>query len=71
MNTKSDREKTIAPEAGPIQDDRLRREAEEIALGLTEIKAGQYIDDDDLETWLDQLEIDPDAPMPEPRQAAQ
>jgi len=38
-----------------------------IAQGEAEIAAGLVIDGDDLDAWLDQLDIDPNTPMPEPR----
>jgi predicted transcriptional regulator len=67
MNTKSDRETAIVPELDSPQAGRNRLEELEISRGLAEIKAGQCIDDDQLEAWLDQLETNPDAPMPTTR----
>ncbi len=45
---------------------RLQREADAIALGHAQIDAGHGIEDDALETWLDALDRDPDAPLPAP-----
>jgi len=43
---------------------RLRWEAASLERGLAEAMAGHLIEDEDLEAWLDQLEIEPDAPIP-------
>jgi len=49
---------------------RVAREAELIAEARAELDAGLGIEDDQLEAWLDQLEHDPDAPLPTPRVGA-
>ncbi|HTX50812.1 MAG TPA: hypothetical protein VME40_15650 [Caulobacteraceae bacterium] len=43
---------------------RLRREAVEIELAEKELAAGLGIDDAALEAWFDELDRDPDAPVP-------
>jgi len=52
------------------QTARARHEAAVIAKGHADIDAGNGIEDDDLETWLDQLEHDEATPMPPPRNPA-
>jgi predicted transcriptional regulator len=49
---------------------RIRREMAVIAKAHAEIDAGLGIEDDDVEAWLDQLDIDENAPMPLPKSAA-
>jgi predicted transcriptional regulator len=51
-------------ETDTAREARIRWEAEEIAKGKAEIEAGLCYDWDDLKAWYDQLDIDPDAPMP-------
>jgi hypothetical protein len=46
--------------------ERVSREAAVIAEARAEIAAGQGIDDDALESWLDALEFDGNAPLPTP-----
>jgi len=49
----------------PINDsERIQREAALIAEGQAAIAAGRYIADEDLDAWLDELDRDPDAPIP-------
>jgi predicted transcriptional regulator len=43
---------------------RIRREAALIAQGEAELQAGLGVEFDAVEAWLDQLESDPDAPIP-------
>ncbi len=43
---------------------RIRREAEVIAQAHADIDAGRGVDDDVLGAWLDELEANPDAPIP-------
>lgn len=43
---------------------RVQWEAREIERARQEIAAGQGIDDDVLEAWLDELDCDPNAPIP-------
>ena len=45
---------------------REAREAATIARGIAEFKAGLYLTEDELDAWFDQLDRDPDAPMPVP-----
>ena len=52
------------------QTTRVRHEAAVIAKGHADIRAGNGIEDDDLETWLDQLDHDETTPMPPPRSPA-
>jgi len=47
---------------------RLSHEAALIAQAEADIEAGLGIDGDDLEAWLDQLDIDPNTPLTKPRQ---
>jgi predicted transcriptional regulator len=54
-------------ETSAAREARLRWEAESIARGEAQAAAGLLIEEEDLDAWLDQLEIDPDAPMPLPR----
>ena len=44
--------------------ERIRREAALIAEGQAAIAAGRYIADEDLDAWLDELDRNPDAPIP-------
>ena len=46
---------------------REAREAESIARGIADFEAGRYYEEDEIEAWLDQLELNDDAPMPVPR----
>jgi len=46
------------------QAERVLREADAVAEGRAEIAAGQGIDDDALEAWLDALDQDESAPLP-------
>jgi predicted transcriptional regulator len=49
---------------------RIRREAALIAQAHADIDAGLGIEEEELEAWLDQLEIDEDAPLPTPKAPA-
>ena len=54
---------------GETEGERVVREAREaamIARGIAELKAGLYLTEDELDAWFDQLDRDPDAPMPVP-----
>lgn len=46
---------------------REQREAESIARGIADVEAGRYYEEDEIEAWLDQLELDDNAPLPVPR----
>ena len=46
---------------------REAREAESVARGHADFAAGRYYEEDEIEVWLDQLELDDNAPMPVPR----
>ena len=46
------------------RDARIHAEAAIIAQAEVDIDAGLGIDDDDLESWLDELERDENAPLP-------
>jgi hypothetical protein len=46
--------------------ERVKREAEIIAQAHADIDAGLGIGDDELEAWLDELDVNPDAPLPSP-----
>ena len=49
----------------PTDDsERLLREAALIAEGQAAIAAGRFIADEDLDAWLDELDRNPDAPIP-------
>ena len=50
---------------------RVRREAERIAQAKAEYAAGLVIEDEDFEAWLDALDIDENAPPPQPRSTSQ
>jgi hypothetical protein len=57
----------LAPTPGETsveRAERLRREAAVIARGHADIEAGFGVEDDDLEAWLDRLELDENAPPP-------
>jgi len=75
MTTKTSRKPNHIPRYGIPETPeelttRLSHEAAVIAQAEAEIAAGLVIDGDDLDAWLDQLDIDPDAPMPQPRPRA-
>jgi hypothetical protein len=57
-------------ETADQRETRIQRELAIIAKAHAEIDAGLGIDDDDLEAWLDQLDIDENAPFPLPKSAA-
>lgn len=46
------------------ESDHIRREAALIAEGRAAIAAGRFIADEDLDAWLDELDRNPDAPIP-------
>lgn len=54
-------------ETGEQRRARVAHEAELIAQARAELEAGLGIEDDQLEAWLDQLEQDPEAPLPAPQ----
>lgn len=54
------------PESAAERAERIRREAEVIALARTELDAGLGIEEEEAEAWLDALEADEDLPLPEP-----
>lgn len=56
-----------APPDTETPADRVTREAAAIAQARAQIAAGQGIDDADLEVWLDQLDDNEDAPLPDHR----
>jgi predicted transcriptional regulator len=56
-------------ETPSARDARLRWEAASLARGLAEVVAGLLIEDDDLEAWFNQLDVDENAPMPKPKAA--
>ena len=49
---------------------REQREAESIARGIADLKAGRYFTEDELDAWFEELERNPDAPMPIPPRRA-
>lgn len=55
------------PETPDERTVRLRHEAALIAKGVADFAAGNYYDDDEVEAFLDQVEIDPHTPLPPPR----
>jgi len=55
------------PDAQEERAARTRYIAALIAQGEEEIAAGLGIAGDDLESWLNQLDADPNAPMPQPK----
>jgi hypothetical protein len=55
------------PETEADRQARIQREEEIIARAEADIDAGLGIEDDDLEAWLDDLDHDPNAPLPSPR----
>ncbi len=57
-------------ETAEQRETRIRREMALVAKAHAEIDAGLGIGDDDVEAWLDQLDIDENAPMPVPDSAA-
>lgn len=63
---------TAAPEQEtPAQREaRIRLEARIIAQAEADIDAGLGIEEEAFEAWLDALDLDPDAPLPEPRSPA-
>lgn len=46
------------------------REAAIIAQGIAEFKAGYYLLDDEVDAWFEELERNPDAPVPQPPRRA-
>lgn len=54
------------PESAAERAERIRREAEIIALARAELDAGLGIEEEEAEAWLDALEADEDLPLPEP-----
>jgi len=73
MTTKFVRQSTQPPqplETAEQREIRIRREVAIVAKAHAEIDAGLGIEDDDVEAWLDQLDIDENAPMPLPKSAA-
>jgi len=72
MTTKFVRQTTQPPqplETAEQREIRIRREVAIVAKEHAEIDAGLGIEDDDVEAWLDQLDIDENAPMPFPKSA--
>ncbi len=57
------------PEAEAIRSARIQREEAVIAKAEADLGAGLGIEDDDVEAWLDALEDDPSAPLPDPQKA--
>jgi hypothetical protein len=57
-------------ETAEQRETRIRQEMALITKAHAEIDAGLGIGDDDVEAWLDQLDIDENAPMPVPESAA-
>jgi predicted transcriptional regulator len=58
---------SAVPETPDERAARSRHEAALIAQGEADFGAGDYYDDDEVEAFLDQLEIDPKTPLPPPR----
>lgn len=58
------------PEAAAERKSRIARESTIIARAEADIASGLGVDDDDLETWLDALDQDENAPLPAPRSGA-
>ena len=54
----------IGAETTAERERRIRLEAALIARARLEIQAGQGIDDDALDAWLDRLDHDENAPVP-------
>jgi len=55
------------PETDNERLSRIQHEEAIIAKAEADIDAGLGIDDDDLERWLDALDLDENAPLPTPR----
>ena len=55
------------PEPDDDRQARITRERTVITQAEADIEAAQGIHDDDLEAWLDELDRNPDAPLPSPR----
>ena len=54
------------PETPAEREERVRREAAVIAEARADVAAGNGIEDDALEAWLDSLDRDENAPIPTP-----
>jgi predicted transcriptional regulator len=60
----------IGAETEEARAARIRREAALIAQAHADIDAGLGIEEEELEAWLDQLEIDENTPLPAPKAQA-